>query len=129
LGVLGCFLLLTVYSVVGGWVLIYTAMSIPGQIIKEGADYGALFGQVTGSPSVTLIGLAIFTVLNVFVIALGIKNEIERANKYMMPFLFICFIILVIRSLTLVGAMVRVAFFLKLDFSSLTAESLLYALG
>src|SRR5690625_2130388 len=34
LGVLGCFLLLTFYSVVGGWVLIYSAMSIPGQIIK-----------------------------------------------------------------------------------------------
>lgn len=129
LGVLGCFLLLTFYSVVGGWVLIYSAMSVPGQIIQEGADYGALFGQVTGSPSITLIGLAIFTVLNVFVIALGVKSGIERANKYMMPLLFVFFIILVIRSLTLEGAMEGVAFFLKPDFSSLTAESLLYALG
>src|SRR5699024_7976464 len=32
--VLGCFLLLKFYSVVGGCVLIYTTMSIPGEIIK-----------------------------------------------------------------------------------------------
>jgi len=129
LGVLGCFLLLTFYSVVGGWVLIYSAMSIPGQIIKTGADYGALFGSVTADPAITLLGLAIFTILNVIVIALGIKNGIERANKYMMPLLFIFFIILVIRALTLDGAMEGVTFFLKPDFSSITAESLLYALG
>src|SRR5699024_8295794 len=111
------------------WVLMSTAMSIPGQLVKEGAEYGALFGQVTGGPSVTWIGLAIFSVLNVFVIPLGIKNGVERANKYMMPLLCICFFILVIRSLTLDGAMEGVAFFLKPDFSSLTAESLLCALG
>src|SRR5699024_9795084 len=75
------------------------------------------------------LGLAIFTILNVIVIALGIKNGIERANKYMMPLLFIFFIILVIRALTLDGAMEGVTFFLKPDFSSITAESLLYALG
>ncbi|MDA6082939.1 sodium-dependent transporter, partial [Escherichia coli] len=33
LGVVGCFLLLSFYSVVGGWVLIYTVLSIGGQII------------------------------------------------------------------------------------------------
>src|SRR5699024_3039090 len=129
LGVVGCFLLLTFYSVVGGWVLIYSAMGIPGQIIKTGADYGALFGSVTADPAITLLGLAIFTVLNVLVIALGIKNGIERANKYMMPLLFIFFIILVIRALTLDGAMEGVTFFLKPDLSSITGESLLYALG
>lgn len=129
LGVLGCFLLLTFYSVVGGWVLIYSAMSIPGQIISTGTDYGALFGQVTSDPLITLIGLAIFTIINVIVIALGVKNGIERANKFMMPLLFVFFIILVIRALTIEGAMEGVAFFLKPDFTSLTGESVLYALG
>src|SRR5690625_1621570 len=128
-GVLGCFLLLTFYSVVGGWVLIYSVMSVPGQIISEGTEYGALFGSITGSASITLIGLALFTIVNIVVISLGVKNGIERANKYMMPLLFIFFIILVIRALTLDGAMEGVTFFLKPDFSSITAESLLYALG
>src|SRR5690625_4523740 len=52
LGVLGCFLLLTFYSVVGGWVLIYSGMSIPGKVIAEGTDYGALFGSITASPKI-----------------------------------------------------------------------------
>src|SRR5690625_89575 len=129
LGVLGCFLLLTFYSVVGGWVLIYSGMSIPGQIIGESADYGALFGSITSNASITLVGLLLFTIVNVIVISLGIQNGIERANKYMMPLLFIFFIILVIRSLTLEGAMEGVKFFLAPDFSNITGEAVLYALG
>ncbi|KAB8136746.1 sodium-dependent transporter [Gracilibacillus oryzae] len=129
LGVLGCFLLLSFYSVVGGWVLIYSAMSVTGQVIKEGAEYSALFGSVTGSPAITLIGLAIFLLINVLVISLGIKNGIEKANKYMMPLLFIFFLILVVRSLTLEGAMEGISFILKPDFSSITGEGVLYALG
>src|SRR5690625_3724287 len=129
LGVLGCFLLLTFYSVVGGWVLIYSGMSIPGKIISEGADYGELFGTITASPSITIIGLLLFTIVNVIVISLGIQNGIEKANKYMMPLLFIFFIILVVRSLTLEGAMEGVKFFLAPDFSNITGEAVLYALG
>jgi NSS family neurotransmitter:Na+ symporter len=129
LGVLGCFLLLSFYSVVGGWVLVYTGLSIPGKIIAEGANYPDLFGSVIGSPWITLLGLLLFTLANVVVIASGVQNGIEKANKFMMPLLFIFFIILVIRSLTLDGAMEGVKFFLAPDFSNITGESLLYALG
>ncbi len=129
LGVLGCFLLLTFYSVVGGWVLIYSGMSIPGKIISETANYEALFGSVVGSPGITMLGLLLFTIINVLVISLGVQNGIEKANKYMMPLLFVFFIILVIRSLTLEGALEGVKFFLAPDFSNITRESILYALG
>lgn len=129
LGVAGCFLLLSFYCVVGGWVLIYSGLALPGRIIGEGADYAALFGRITGSPAVTLLGLAFFILLNVLVIASGVRNGIERANKYLMPLLFIFFIILVVRALTLEGAMAGVAFFLAPDFSNITGEGVLYALG
>ena len=43
-GVLGSFLLLSFYSVVGGWVLIYSVLSLVGAVIRDGKDYGALFG-------------------------------------------------------------------------------------
>lgn len=129
LGLLGCFLLLSFYSVVGGWVLIYSGLSLPGKIIADGANYPDLFGAVTGSPWITLLGLLLFTLANVLVIASGVQNGIEKANKYMMPLLFLFFIILVIRSLTLDGAMEGVKFFLAPDFSNITGKSLLYALG
>ncbi|AXH99987.1 sodium-dependent transporter [Sporosarcina sp. PTS2304] len=129
LGVAGCFLLLSFYSVVGGWVFVYSGLSVQGKIISEGASYSEQFGSIVGSPSTTLIGLLLFTIINVLVISSGVQNGIEKANKYMMPLLFIFFIILVVRSLTLTGAMEGVSFFLKPDFSSITKESILYALG
>ncbi|GIN89390.1 transporter [Siminovitchia terrae] len=129
LGVLGCFLLLSFYSVVGGWVLVYTGRSVVGKVIGEGANYPELFGSVVGSPGVTLLGLLLFSLINILVISMGVQNGIEKANKYMMPLLFIFFIILVVRALTLDGAMEGVKFFLAPDFSNITGKSLLYALG
>jgi len=38
LGVMGAFILMSFYSVVGGWVFTYGVMSIPGKIISESAD-------------------------------------------------------------------------------------------
>ena len=129
IGVVSCFLLLSFYSVVGGWVLTYTILSLFGFIIQGGADYGALFGYITSSPWVTPLGTLAFILINVIVTALGVRNGIERASKYMMPILFIFFIVLVVRALTLDGALEGVVFFLKPDFTALTSEGILYALG
>ncbi|MBO8157072.1 MAG: sodium-dependent transporter [Bacillaceae bacterium] len=129
IGLIGSFLLLSFYSVAGGWVLIYTAMSIPGKLISGSTDYPELFGSVTSSPSITLLGLALFILINVIVLSFGIQNGIEKANKYMMPLLFIFFIIIVVRSLTLEGAMEGIRFFLTPSFENITGEGILYALG
>ncbi len=127
-GVVGCFLLLSFYSVVGGWILLYTIKALTGTAISS-TPPDVLFGQITGSPSMTIIGVALFTLFNVLIISLGVQNGIEKANKFMMPLLFIFFIILVVRSLTLDGAMEGVQFFLQPDFTKITGEGVLYALG
>ncbi|GLB61450.1 sodium-dependent transporter [Cytobacillus sp. NCCP-133] len=129
LGVIGCFLLLSFYAVVGGWVLIYSVMAIGGQIITPDAAYPELFGNVTSTTGLTLLGLAAFLLINIVVITFGIQNGIEKASKYMMPLLFVFFIVLVVRALTLEGAMEGIKFFLYPDFSKITGESALYALG
>lgn len=128
-GVVGAFILMAFYSVVGGWVLLYSFMSLPGQIIKENANYPELFASLTGSPLVTILGLGLFVLINIIVVSLGITNGIEKSNKVLMPLLFIFFIILVIRSVTFEGAMEGIRFFLQPDFSKLNAENVLYALG
>lgn len=129
LGIIGCFLLLSFYSVVGGWIFVYSGVSVVGNVIDPSVNPGAFFGEVTGTPWIALLGLALFTIANVVVIALGVQNGIEKANKFMMPLLFVMFFILVIRALTLDGAMEGVKFFLYPDFSNITGESILYALG
>jgi NSS family neurotransmitter:Na+ symporter len=68
-------------------------------------------------------------ILTIFVIQGGVQQGIEKASKYMMPALFILFIILAIRSLTLDGASKGVEFLLKPNWSSLTPDTILLALG
>ncbi|WP_059105736.1 sodium-dependent transporter [Shouchella shacheensis] len=128
-GVLGSFLLLTFYAVVGGWIMIYTILSIAGFILQNGGDYGELFGMITADPWLTLLGFALFIALNVVVLSFGIQKGIERANKYLMPLLFFFLIILIGRALTLEGAMEGVRFLLYPDFSQITTSGLLEALG
>src|SRR5690625_6838214 len=55
LGVLGSFLLLSFYSEVGGWVLIYTDRSVSAQIIGDNVHYEVLFGCIVGSHFITII--------------------------------------------------------------------------
>ncbi|MEN1969253.1 sodium-dependent transporter [Lentibacillus sp. N15] len=128
-GVLSSFILMSFYSVVGGWVLIYSVMSIPGRIITDGANYQELFATITGNPIITIIGHGIFIILNIVVVSFGIQNGIEKASKVLMPLLFIFFIVIVVRAVTFPGALEGLSFFLKPDFASLDAENVLYALG
>lgn len=128
MGVITCFVLLSFYSVVGGWVLAYVWYAISGRL-GAGTDFNALFEQLITSP-VEVIGFqAVFMLATVWVVRSGISTGIERANRYMMPALFIMFVVLAIRSLSLDGAMEGVRFLLEPDWSFLNGETMLGALG
>ena len=129
-GVIASIILLSFYSVVGAWILSYLARSFTGSLSNlSQEEYGNLFNTIIASPYETVIAQFIFMLLTVWVVQGGVSKGIEKANKYMMPSLFILFIILLIRSLTLDGAMEGVKFFLKPDFSVLTGHTILMALG
>lgn len=129
MGVFTCFLLLSFYSVIGGWITIYLIRGLYGGIINSTVAYGDLFNTTISSPFVTIGAQAIFLVLTILVVAKGIQQGIEKATKILMPALFILFIVLIIRSLTLDNAVEGIKFFLKPDFSNITSESILFALG
>ena len=65
----------------------------------------------------------------IHILSRGVQKGIERASKVMMPLLFIIFVVIIGRSLSLPNAMEGVLYFLKPDFSKLTSAGLLYALG
>ncbi|WP_318617175.1 sodium-dependent transporter [Sporosarcina sp. YIM B06819] len=129
LGVFTCFLLLSFYSVIGGWIVIYFAKGLFGGIIHEGADYVAVFNTTISNPLLVIAAQLGFLVLTVVVVARGIQNGIEKASKILMPALFALFIVLIVRSLTLENAMEGVKFFLAPDFSNITSQSILFAMG
>lgn len=129
LGVFTCFLLLSFYSVIGGWIIQYLYYGVVGFKGTEVGGYEAFFNQTVSNPLIVILSQAIFLMITIVVVARGVQKGIEQVSKVLMPALFILFIILIVRSLTLDNAMEGVAFFLKPDFSRLTSESVLYAMG
>ena len=120
-------IVLSFYSVVGGWILSYLARALIFQL--DAADHGQLFSSITSNPIEVLLAQAVFMLLTIWIVQGGVKAGIERASRWMMPLLFIFFIVLAIRSLTLDGAMEGVRFLFVPDWSLLTGETFLIALG
>lgn len=130
LGNVAVFLLLSFYSVIGGWLLIYLIISILTMFnIMTISDYDNLFNTVISNPLYAIGAQGLFIFLTAVIVTGGVEKGLERASKIMMPLLFILFIVIIIRSLTLPGAMDGVSFFLNPDFGELNTESILYALG
>lgn len=128
MGMAACFVLLSFYSVVGGWVFAYVWHALSGAITPN-TDFSALFGSTIANPVMALGFQAAFMFVTVFVVQNGVSAGIERANKYLMPLLFIMFLLLAARSLTLPNAMTGVKFLLNPDFSAVTPATWLTALG
>ncbi|KYG57624.1 sodium-dependent transporter [Planococcus maritimus] len=129
-GFIFSFLILSFYSVVGGWVLSYLVRAVTLQLSGLGdADFAELFGSIISSPLEVLIAQAAFMALTIWIVQGGIKGGIERASKIMMPALLVFFVILMIRSLTLDGAMEGVRFMFVPDWSFFNFETALVALG
>lgn len=106
----------------------YVVHSFTGAI-HAGADFEALFGTTISNPAGSLSYQALFMLITVWVVKGGISDGIEKANRYLMPGLFILFIALAIRSLTLPGAMEGVSFLLKPNWSYFKADTMITALG
>lgn len=130
LGVAAGFLILSFYSVIGGWVIRYLVKAVSGDFnVTDGAVLGELFTDFIQNPLEPLVYHGVFMALTVLIVIGGVAKGIERYSKIMMPSLFVMLILLMIRSLTLPGAMEGVKFLLIPDFSKINAEVILAAMG
>ena len=130
IGVLTGFLILGYYSVVAGWTLEYTFQALTGGFAgKTSAEFITLFQEFSKDPLRPLLWLVVFLLLTHFVVVKGVEKGIERSSKLLMPLLFILIVLLAICSLTLPGANKGVEFLLKPDFSKVTPDVFLGAMG
>lgn len=127
LGVISAFLIMGFYPVVGGWSLAYVFKSLTG--LLSSADYGGVFTTFIKSPVQPLLWMLAFLLLNVVIVARGISGGIEKAGKVLMPTLFGILILLAIKSVSLEGASAGLEFLFKPDFSKVTGQTILAALG
>ncbi len=127
LGLLTGFMILSYYSVVGGWILKYIVVSC-----TNGFQTGAATAEFNGflaSPGQQVLWHGVFMLVNIFIVRGGISSGIEKWSKILMPSLLVILFVLMVNSLLTSGAAEGMRFLLKPDFSKLTRAGMLEALG
>ncbi len=129
LGILTSTIILGFYAVVAGWCLQYLYASIVGQTLGDAdyvKDYFVTFSSSAIQPVVW--GL-LFILLTHFVVSKGVRRGIERASRWLMPVLLLLLLILMVASCMLPGSTEGIRFLLMPDFSKVTSNVILDALG
>ncbi len=131
LGVLTGFGILAFYAVLAGWTLSYLWGAITGVYggVMTGDESNALFEQLIGNPSLSIILTGLFLLLTIIVVRGGVSKGIERTTKILMPLLLVILVVLAIRSVTLPGGMEGLEYLFMPDFSKITGGVVMSALG
>lgn len=126
-GVIVAFIISTYYSVIIAWAISYSVFSFN---LNWGSDTeGFLFsnylqldvepGQFGSFVPSVLIPLIIVWLVVLGILFKGVKKGIEMANRIFIPTLVIVFLIIVIRAITLPGALTGLNAFFQPDFSQI----------
>lgn len=130
LGVISGFLILSYYSVIAGWSMAYILKMGGGFMSHASAETAqAAFLDLKASPDVQFIWHTLFMVGTMLIVSQGVAGGIERATRIMMPGLFIMLILLDGYAMSTEGFGQGMSFLFKPDFSKLTGESVLVAMG
>ena len=118
------------YSVVGGWSLEYLVQAVRLDFIHTApSEMTGSFATFISKPLAPLFFHLGFLAVTLGVVALGVKTGIERFSKWSIPMLFVLIVAIAIYSLTLPGSAKGVEYLLKPDFSKVTANTFIDALG
>ncbi len=131
MGVFAGFVILSFYSVVAGWSLGYIIESVKGVFynFQSAGDAGDHFGSLVSNVEWILSFHTLFFIFTMVIVYFGIQKGIERYSKILMPLLFVLLVVMVFRGLSLDGADKGLAFLFKPDWSKITGETILVALG
>lgn len=136
-GVICSYLILTFYMVVSGWTLEYLYQSVTGELFEpvKGMAEGSnnQFMERMDEYVSTVWPPIIWTWINIIICGLilsaGVQKGIEKASNIMMPMLFVILIILCISAMTLPKASEGLQYFFNPDFSKITPQVWINALG
>lgn len=129
LGILTSTIILGFYAVVAGWCLQYLYAAIAGQLTGDAAYVLNYFKDFSSDPVKPCLWAVAFILITHLVVAMGVDKGIERVSKLLMPLLLLILMILVLASCMLPGAEAGIEFLLKPDFSKVTGDVFLDALG
>ena len=122
-GILGAFLILSFYSVIGGWALNYMTKLASGDFTGlDGAAVEGVFNTMLASPGTLTIWHTVFMLITGGIVALGVTGGIEKASKVMIPLLALILFIIVGYNVVNGGFGEAVSYLFTPDFSKLFGE-------
>ena len=124
-GMIAVSMILSFYAIVAGWLLGSLLSSLFALI---GLDTAAEWVNAFGTER-NLVMMVIFMVMTVRVVKSGVTDGIERWSSRLMPVLFILFALLTVYILTLDGAREGLEMYLVPDFSHLSSDLVISAMG
>ena len=122
---------LSYYSVIGGWSIEYFVKSLTFSFTGNDSQtaMSTMFSSFVSNPWLPRICHTGFLLARTIIVVIGIKDGIEKFSKVMMPILFFIVIAIAIYSLTLPGASKGVDYLFNPDFSKIDAKACAAALG
>ncbi|HAF27040.1 MAG TPA: sodium-dependent transporter [Lachnospiraceae bacterium] len=109
----GCYLLMMYYTTVAGWMLAYFWKFLTGVFSSKSVeDVAPVFTDMLSNPGEMAIFMAIVVIAGFAVLSFGVKNGLEKTNKFMMIGLLALILVLVINSLLLKGGSEGIRFYL-----------------
>lgn len=122
---------LSYYSVIGGWSIDYLLKSLTFSFTGESSRsaFSTMFMDMVSSTWASLAVQTGFLLVTTLIVMIGIKDGIEKFSKVMMPLLFVIVVAIAVYSLTLPGAKAGVEYLFNPDFSKITGKACAAALG
>ena len=128
--ILASFIILSFYSVVGGWSFDYLIRSCAGSFSGLGPDEAkAVFASMGSSPVESVSCMLVFLGLTAMIVGAGVDKGIGLFSKISIPVLFLMVVLIAIVSLRLPGAEKGVEYLVKPDFSKIDGPAIAAALG
>ena len=121
-------IILSYYSVVGGWSIEYFMDAVVSGF-GTGDSAGSLFSDYITSTWSPLIFHTVFLLLTAFIVSAGVKSGIERFNNISLPILFVLIVVIMIYSLSLPGSEEGVRYMLEPHMDKITPSVIASAMG
>lgn len=125
ISILGCFLLMMFYTMVGGWMLYYAYLEASGKFIGlDGDGVANIFSNMLASAPTMTFWTIIAIVISFATCIFGLQKGVEKITKVMMILLLALMIVLALNSLFLPNASEGIRFYLIPDFQSVAKKGI-----
>jgi neurotransmitter:Na+ symporter, NSS family len=130
LGMIASILILSFYSVVGGWIIYYLYISI-AWFSYFSADHSVaqIFNNAVSNANISLLCQLVFFLIVFGIVAKGVNKGIEKINKISVPFLILLLICMLYTVSSMPGFNKALSFLFSFNFEAFSFKGALEAIG